>query len=331
MTSVPRSVELSVCVAFLDYLRTERRRSYLTARAYAADLRQFLGFLQGRSPVLGGKHLTDESALWGQLTTARPEERPALLSTAEFRGTMTAALCTADERVLSEFLAFLREEPYGEATVCRKVACLKSLYHWLVRMGLSPRNPASTLRPPRREPASPKIIPDDEVERLMASFNLSSVRECRDRAILLLVAESGLKTNEVVSLNWGSLSSTSANSVSVEVGAGRKRRCITVGPRVSEALQGYRTVLNQHHRTLELTASTPLFVNKSLERLSGRSLRRNLERYRRRAGVTAEITPNGLRVSRVRRDISRGTDLRELARRHGYSGMQLPRHLLEAS
>jgi integrase/recombinase XerC len=74
----------------------------------------------------------------------------------------------------------------------------------------------------------------------------------------------------------------------------------------------------------------PLFVNKHGQRLSGRSVRRKLEKYLQYAGIPVHCSPHTLRHSFATHMLNRGADLRsvqELLGHKSISTTQIYTHL----
>ncbi len=107
------------------------------------------------------------------------------------------------EKELINYVLFLREREYALSTVARKVASARSFFAFLVSRGLLKDNPAAGLSMPLVQRSSPGEAPSmEEVDRLLATVEKDqSPKGLRDRALLGLLVEAGLRPSEVVSLN----------------------------------------------------------------------------------------------------------------------------------
>lgn len=291
---------------FLDSLDAERNFSAHTIRSYTGDLMQFCRFLAAfdAADVDSPKALMDLppaddldwDRLHGQLLALTPTEVRAYLSA-------------------------LRNAEYSKPTVARKLATLRSFYKFLVRVGEIEASPVSVVRTPRLDKRLPKCLDVEEVERLLSAPDPSTVLGARDRAILETLYSAGLRISELVGLNIEDLDEFS-EAVRIR-GKGRKERIAPLGGPAIEAIRAY----------LELRGRPghgPLFVNKNDRRLSGRSVRRKLDRYLQVAGLPVHISPHALRHSFATHLLNAGADLRsvqELLGHRNLSTTQIYTHL----
>ena len=122
---------------FLAVLSGERGYSDNTTAAYRNDLAQFSDFLR-------------------QAPTG-PIMEPAAI-TAEVAG---------------GYVAELNRRNYAPSTIARKVAAVKSFFHYLAQTGAMPIDLADELDAPKVKKNLPKTLTREEVERLLNTFTES--------------------------------------------------------------------------------------------------------------------------------------------------------------
>jgi site-specific recombinase XerD len=93
----------------------------------------------------------------------------------------------------------------SSTTVGARIACLSSLYRFLIRMGLVVSNPCDAVERPRAIQSTARGYSADEVRRLLAVVP-NSVAGRRDRAILLTLVLTGRRRAEVIGLRAGDVS-----------------------------------------------------------------------------------------------------------------------------
>jgi site-specific recombinase XerD len=215
-------------------------------------------------------------------------------------------------RELRHFAGVISERGAMKSTVARKLAAIRTFYRHLVERGELQANPAELVSSPKKDAYLPKVLKPDEVAELLERIPGSTPLDLRDRALLELAYAAGLRAEELVNLDLGSLDAD-AEEVRVE-GKGGRTRVVPVGEHAWRALDRYlargRTVLNTGE-------SEALFLSKSGRRLSTSDIRRRLRLQTRRAGVS----PHTLRHSFATHLLEGGADLRTIQELLGHSSI----------
>ena len=243
------SVNETILLGFLDYLRVERGSAKLTIAAYASDLAQFAEFLESR-------HLL--------LTTARREN-------------------------VRDFIQELFSNQLDGRSVGRKLSAVRHLYRYLLLDGKIDKDPTLNIDSPKQWKVLPKSLSRDEVESMLrgkrpkettpgetsparAAENVSEraqsaraqVMALRDRAMLELLSAGGLRVSEVadarvedLKLDLGYL---------IVRGKGDKERMVPLGVPSQQALQEY--LKNGRSFLAGKRSSALLFLGVGARRLS---------------------------------------------------------------
>ena len=285
--------------SFLEFLSVEKGFSRNTIEAYRNDLSQFHEFLLQASA---------QRAQADMLRGIRSEENGS--STVEWsRVTRT--------RILS-FIMDLKDKKYASATVARKVAAVKSFFHFLLAEGIVEADPTENLESPRVGKALPTTLSPKEVDELLEQASKGSSAECvRDRSMLELLYATGLRVSELVSLNLDDID-TSAGYVRC-IGKGGKERIVPVGFQAMKAVEEY---INGARRALiRSREQTALFLNHRGERLTRQGFWLIIKNYARQAGITTNITPHTLRHSFATHLLNGGADLRAVQELLGHANI----------
>ncbi|NPU84025.1 MAG: tyrosine recombinase XerC [Syntrophaceae bacterium] len=272
--------------AFERHLRVERNLSPQTVRAYLADLRQFRGFLaQGPSGRTVGGDLLEQ----------------------------------ADSLALRSYLADLYRKKLRKTSIGRKLAALKTFYAFLLRQGRIRSNPAELIQAPKAETYVPKVLSVDDVFVLLGDRFGAGPEGRRDRAILELFYGSGVRLSELAGLN---VTDVDLDGSLVKVrGKGARERLIPMGPPCREALARWIEERSALVREGHTEPGNPLFLNRSGERLSGRSVARLLDDYVRKSGIGRKISPHSLRHSFATHLLDAGADLRSIQEMLGHKSL----------
>ncbi len=213
------------------------------------------------------------------------------------------------------YLAAMRNSEYSKSTIARKLATLRSLYKYLVRIGEIEASPLSVIRTPRQDKPLPKFLDVQQVEALLNAPDPSTLTGSRDRAILETIYSSGLRIGELVSLNVEDLDEFS--EVLRIRGKGKKERLVPLGSKAVAAIDAYR----KQRCRLATAGRGPLFINKFGKRLSDRSIRRKLDEYLLAAGIPLNISPHTLRHSFATHMLNAGADLRSVQEMLGHASL----------
>ena len=98
-----------------------------------------------------------------------------------------------------DYIAFLRSREYASSTVARKVAAVKSFFHFRVADGSLQDEPSAAVDSPRVEKSLPQPLSPEEMELLLAvPAQSNSPKALRDSALLELMYATGMRASEVI-------------------------------------------------------------------------------------------------------------------------------------
>lgn len=223
-----------------------------------------------------------------------------------------------DVRRLRRYAAGLSEHGQAPTTVARKLAALRGLFRSQVEIGARQENPADLLSSPKKPQRLPRVLRPDEVAALLDRIPATTPLELRDRALFELAYGSGLRAEELVTLEVESIE-FDAESVRVE-GKGGKTRIVPAGEYALSALERY---LSRGRPALERERETALFLSKSGRRLSTSDVRRRLRTWARQAAAHVPalegVYPHALRHSFATHLLEGGADLRAIQELLGHA------------
>jgi integrase/recombinase XerD len=270
---------------YLDHLMVERGLSAHTLAAYRRDLRRYVAFLSKRD--VAHADAVEESAV------------------RSFVASLSASTHGPEER------------PYRATSVARALSAVRSFHRFLVREGVTDRDPAAAVAQPRLPRSLPRPIPVEEVERLLDAPDPSTPAGLRDKAILELLYGSGLRISELTGSDVDDLE-LEDGSVRV-LGKGGKEREVPLGSFAREAIEAYLT----RGRPALASGATrgALFLNARGGRLSRQSCARLLGRYVRLAGIERRVTLHSLRHSFATHLLEGGADVRVVQELLGHASV----------
>lgn len=147
----------------MSYLKSEKRYSLHTLKAYESDISQFEHFLHAQFP----------------------EQNLITLSSIHIR----------------TWLVFLKEEGNSNKSINRKSASLKSLYKFALKKGLIKTNPTDAIRAPKIRKKLPVFISADSLNQLFDnSFFSEDFIGRRDKIVIELLYGTGMRLSELINL-----------------------------------------------------------------------------------------------------------------------------------
>ncbi len=264
----------SVFKDFLAYLEKEKFFSHHTISAYRRDIQRFLLFLKSKK-VFSAK--------------------------------------LASYELLIEYIRILRESGYANVSVVRMVNAIRSFFRFLYFEEYIEDSIILDFPVPKAQDKIPEILDPDEVETLLAQADESTVIGLRNKAIMKLLYDSGLRVSEVCDLN---ISDMHRDFIAIR-GKGNKDRIVPVGSRALATLEVYI----KKHRS-KSPDSPALFVSSTGKRIDRVTIWRFIKNYATSAGIQKSISPHTLRHSFATHLLEKGTDIRVIQEILGHEEIQ---------
>ena len=218
---------------------------------------------------------------------------------------------------LRRYAAQMSERGLAPRTVARKLAGLRACFRVLVEHGLMEANPAELLASPKLPQRLPRALKPADVSALLDRIPAATPLEQRDRALFELAYACGLRAEEIVDLDVGSVD-FDAEQLRVE-GKGGKTRFVPVGEHALRAVTSY---LERARATLDAGTGEPaLFLSKTGRRLSTSDVRRRLRTWARHAAAQGAVHPHALRHSFATHLLEGGADLRAIQALLGHASI----------
>ena len=222
-----------------------------------------------------------------------------------------------DYRRLRRWAARVSQNGAAPSTLARKLASVRAFFRTMVEHGELTANPADLLAAPKQPQRLPRTLKAHEVSRLLDRIPATTPLEMRDRALFELAYGCGLRAEELVNLDLGSID-FDGEQVRVE-GKGSKTRFVPAG---EPALRSVTRYLERGRPALLRAEDEPaLLLSKSGRRLSTSDVRRRLRVWARHAAAQGAVHPHALRHSFATHLLEGGADLRAIQELLGHSSI----------
>ena len=257
------------------YLIVERRLSENTVAAYMRDYDDFMHYVL-------------------RLHTAVPKD--------------------VTSEIISKYMDWLYRSGCSSASQARKLSGVKSLYNYLLIKDEIEQMPTESIEPPKAERLLPDVLTVAEIDAMIATFDMTTVKGCRDNAIVEVLYSTGLRVSELVSLRIDNL--FFGEGYIRVVGKGDKQRLVPIGSAARDKIQLYME-LRRPKRNSEAT----LFLNNRGEPLTRVMVFNIIKQAARLAGVEKNISPHTLRHSYATHLLEGGANIRQVQELLGHESI----------
>jgi site-specific recombinase XerD len=192
----------------------------------------------------------------------------------------SSGIDTIDRHAIEAYLADLFARGRKAATVSTRFKGLKVFFQWAVEDGELDESPMVGLRPPIVPEQPVPVLTEDDLRRLVKTCTGTGFVERRDLAVVLLLADTGIRRAEAAALTLADID-LSARAVTV-LGKGRRVRTVRFGAKTARALDQY---LRARDRRNGADDTNLLWLGERGPTFGDQGIRQMLERRGLQAGI----------------------------------------------
>lgn len=279
-----RSESSKLLTDFLSYHESVLGHSSKTVDEYFLDLRSFFRFIKQRRGLVPA------------------DADPDSITISDVDLDLVSGISLSE---VYDYLAYLsRDKHLNNTSRARKVSSIRSFYKYLAnKTHQMDHNPMQELDSPRPAKALPRYLTLDESIQLLEAVH--GANQERDRCILMLFLNCGLRISELVGLN---ISDVRGNTVKV-LGKGNKERVLYLNDGCQRAIEDYLTVRNG----MTLIDKQAFFVTSRRKRMSVAAVHKMVKKRLLEAGLDAShYSSHKLRHTAATLMLQNGVDVRTL-------------------
>lgn len=192
---------------------------------------------------------------------------------------------------------------------------LRTFFAWAVEAGLLPNDPTRSIPKPRIPMPLPDVPVEAELRAVLAACS-ETFEGTRNRAVILVLADAGLRAGELTRLrvrDWEELSLT------VRAGKGGRDRVVFVSPTTAEAMRRHLAMRPG------VGDADPLFTDMDGQSLTPRNLVQVLHRLSAKAGLppARRLHPHALRHFAATSWLRHGMGLDHARRLLGHTSLHM--------
>ena len=219
-----------------------------------------------------------------------------------------------EPQMIERYMAWLFDRGREKTSQARALSGVKSFFNFLMISDKIENSPAEFILSPKFGRQLPDILSTDEIDRIIATVDTSSVKGLRDSAMLELLYSCGLRVSELVSLKIQDL--FFGEGYIRVIGKGDKQRLVPISATARERVHRY---LDKRPETR--SGEDALFLNNRGSRLTRVMVFTILKQAARNAGIEKHISPHTFRHSFATHLLEGGASIRQVQEMLGHESI----------
>ena len=219
---------------------------------------------------------------------------------------------------LLDYLAYRLKQGYSSRSTARSLSSLRAFYAYLLSKSLIIENPTSKIQSPKLGHSLPKVLSEEDVEKLINAPNTKDPIGLRDRAMLELLYACGLRISELINLDV--LNLNIRQGVVKVLGKGGKERLVPIGDQALDWISNYLTY-GREQLINDNKKSPYLFLSNRGTGMTRQAFWYRIKLYANKSGVDRSLSPHTLRHAFATHLLNHGADLRTVQLLLGHTSL----------
>ena len=200
------------------------------------------------------------------------------------------------------------------ASQARRLSGVKSFYNYLLINDKIEQLPTDNIENPRLDRTLPDVLTVEEIDAMLATFDMTTSKGCRDSAMVEVLYSCGLRVSELTSLKISDL--FFGEGYIRIVGKGDKQRLVPISSIARDKIQLY-----MDHRSPASRSEATLFLNNRGKPITRVMVFNIIKQAALLAGIDKQISPHTLRHSFATHLLEGGANIRQVQELLGHESI----------
>ncbi len=219
-----------------------------------------------------------------------------------------------DQSMIERFMDWLYAQKRSSASQARRLSGIKSFYNFLLLGDRVEQLPTEFVASPKARRTLPDTLSLSDIEAMLATFDITTSKGCRDSAIIEVLYSCGLRVSELTTLSINNL--FFGEGIIRIVGKGDKQRVVPISAAARDKIQLYMEFRRPKRRSEQV-----LFLNNRGEPLTRVMVFNIIKRAQQEAGIDKHISPHTLRHSYATHLLEGGANIRQVQELLGHESI----------
>jgi integrase/recombinase XerD len=220
---------------------------------------------------------------------------------------------------IEQYLKVLNQLEIGSRSQARMLSGMRSFFQYLIIEDMIKVDPSELIEGPKASRYLPEVLSFEEIQRMIASFDLSHPQGTRNVAIIETLYASGLRVSELTGLRMSHVF-RDLEMVRV-IGKNNKERLIPISPHALYKIELYIEGDRNRMMNIDPGDADILFLNRRGKRISRIMVFNIIRDAAKAAGIEKDISPHSLRHAFATHLVEGGADLRAVQEMLGHASI----------
>lgn len=222
-----------------------------------------------------------------------------------------------EREMIERYMARLFDQGRSKTSQARALSSIRGFFNYLLVSDIIESSPAEFIRAPKSGRKLPDVLSVAEIDRMIASVDVSTPKGRRDSAMLEVLYSCGLRVSELVALRLSDL--FFGEGYIRVVGKGNKQRLVPISSTARDRIQ----IWLDDRRTMQTTSKGRelVFLNNRGGGLTRVMLFTIIRTAAERAGITSAVSPHTLRHSFATHLLEGGASIRQVQELLGHESI----------